>query len=283
MTSAQDLLDKNYTRIDVEDTVGKLFGTLKKNRVSSALVFRNETYLGVIEKHFLAHSRLDPAVTKVKNAVKKRSRARTPFYVPALKPTDDLRTMSKLFSASGVSQLPVIEKGKILGVVHSDDVAQEVCKEYAGVTCDLLASTKLKVCRLDDPVSSAMKTLNSEGIDHLPVIDNDGTLAGIVSTTDLLRSGQLWDTDSQRVPGAAQHQGFKKSGYDHGEKISGLNVPVKNFTSKKSICCAPPSTKVKDAIAQMRKAGVHTLILVKNQKPVGILTVKDILNDYAKS
>ena len=52
MTTAQDLLSKNYARIDLNDTIGKLLGTLKTSKQSTALVFDDGTY---------AHSLTTPA------------------------------------------------------------------------------------------------------------------------------------------------------------------------------------------------------------------------------
>jgi CBS domain-containing protein len=47
-------------------------------------------------------------------------------------------------------------------------------------------------------------------------------------------------------------------------------------------CTAAPEDKVSTVIDAMVGQNVSTAVLVKSDAPVGILTVKDILNDYAK-
>lgn len=284
MTTAQDLLSKNYARIGLDDTVAKLLGALKTSRQSSALVFDGTKYAGVIEKHFLANSRIDVNTMKVKNAAEKRSKGKTPFFVPTLAPEDDLLKVTKLLVSAGTNILPVLDKKKnVLGVVRASDVLLEINREYKGVACSKLATMKLVSCGPEDSVGKAILLIGKTGVDHVPVVDKNGVLLGMLGMTDILGNEQLWNADAQRTPQAANHQGGKRTGYGGGEKTSLLSLPVKNFMSKKNNCCTKPDTTVPNAVEQMCSEGVCSIVLVKNDKAVGIMTVRDVLKDYAKS
>ncbi len=284
MTTAAELLSKNYARIGLDDTVAKLLGALKTSGHSAALVFDGTKYAGVVEKHFLANSHIDANTMKVKNAAEKRSKGKTPFYVPTLSPEDDFSKMAKAFTSAGTNMLPVIDKKKgVLGVVRANDLVVALNREYKGVACSKLASMKLVTCGPEDSVGKAILLISKAGIDHLPVVDKTGALLGMVGMSDILGNNQLWNAPSMRISSAASHQGGKRTGYSGGEKTSLLSLPVKNFMSKKNNCCTKSETTIPNAVEQMCAEGVSSIVLVKNDKAVGILTVRDVLKDYAKS
>src|SRR5574341_434691 len=131
MVTAQDLMRKDYVSVDVKDTVSELLGALKKAKEHCALVFDGKKYLGTVAKRFLLSSRIDPSTMKVGNITKKRSKSKTEFFVPELDPDTDIKEICKLMSGSDSHVLPVLEKGKVIGIVQASDVVHEISREYA--------------------------------------------------------------------------------------------------------------------------------------------------------
>lgn len=281
MTTAQDIMSTDYISIDINKTISELIGAFKKQKQHYALVFDGKKYLGTIAKRFLLTSRIDPAKMKIHNIIKKRSKSKTPFFVPTLQLDTDIKKICKLMATSDSHLLPVIEKDKVLGVVHSYDVVKEIADEYSKMNCEEFSRTPITI-RPEDGIDTALNVLSREGIDHLPIVDAQNRLMGMVSMTDLINMPNLWSISSQKISQAASHQGGKHTGYSHGEKTKMSNLPIKNCMSTKKICCTPPETKVPAAIKIMEENGVCNIILVKYDKPVGIMTIKDILVDYAK-
>jgi len=283
MVTAKDLLRTDYVSVDVNDSISKLLGRLKLKKQHSAVVFDGKKYLGIIARRFLLISRINPKQMKVRNIIKHRSKARTPFFVPKLAPDTDLRKMAKLFATADTHMLPVIQKGKLIGIVSSHDLLKEVAKDYSGLACDELASMKAETATANDEIGKVMKIFNRKNIDHLPVVDKEGKLEGMITLSDLLMNPEFWGpTSGQHLSRAASHQKGKRSGYDGGEKTGMISLPVKNCMSRKTLCCTPPSTSIPEAVKMMDKNDVCNIILVKYNKPVGILTIKDLLKDYAK-
>ncbi|MBI4146903.1 CBS domain-containing protein [Candidatus Woesearchaeota archaeon] len=281
MTTAQDLMHA-YISIDIQDTVAQLIGKFKKGSTYSAVVFDGKKYLGMVEKHSLANNKGDSQTMKVNNLIKHRSKAQTPFYVPTLASDAELPEICKKMITGDTHALPVLDGKEVLGIVTAEDVALAIAKEYKGITCDKLASKKPLTCTPDDSIAKAVSALNREGIDHLPIADEKNQLLGMVSMSDILNSEELWNSERQHLSKAASHQQGKHTGYQHGEKTSLSSLPVKNFMTKKSTCCTNPEETIPNIVKKMQQEKVCSIILVKNNQPVGILTLKDILKDYAK-
>ncbi len=281
MTTAQDLMRKDYISVDIKDTVSQLIGALKKTHEHYALVFDGKKYLGVVSKRFLLTSRIDPSKMKVGNVISKRSKSKSAFYVPELSPETDIKEICKLMGGVDSHLLPVMEKEKVLGVVQASDVVKEIAREYAKITCQRF-SPILITAKATDGIYKAIDTFSRKSIDHLPIVDEKDELIGMVAMSDLLDNPQFWGSPAMKISQAASHQPSKHTGYGQGEKTKMSGLPIKNLLSRRQICCTTPETKIPEAVSMMEAEGVCSIVLVKNNKPVGIFTLKDLLLDYAK-
>ncbi len=281
MVTAQDLMRKDYISVDISDTVSVLLGALKKAKEHYALVFDGKKYLGMVAKRFLLSSRIDPTTMKVGNITKKRSKSKTAFFVPELSLDTDIKEICKLMSSSDSHVLPVLEKDKVIGIVQASDVVHEIAREYAKVSCQEF-SPVLITASADDGIDAAIRILSRESIDHLPIVDKENAVIGMVAMSDLLDNPNFWGMQAQKISQAASHQRGKRTGYGHGEKTKMSNLPIRNLLSRKQLCCTSPETKVPDAVALMEEEGVCSIVLVKNKKAFGIFTMKSLLMDYAK-
>ncbi len=281
MVTAQDLLRTDYISVDVKDTISHLLGKLKQGKVHSALVFDGKKYLGVVTSRFLLTSRIDPSKMKVGNIIKKRSKAKAQFFVPTLELNTSLKEICRKITAADTHMLPVLQKDKVVGIVSSHDVGLEIAGAYGKITCADFAKTPI-TARPSDGLDKVINVLSRENIDHLPVVDEQNKLLGMVAMSDLLENPNSWNMSAQKISQAASHQQGKRTGYAHGEKTKMSNLPIENCMSRKAMCCTAPETKVPEAVRIMDENSVCNIILVKNNKPVGILTIKDIIADYAK-
>lgn len=282
MVTAQDLMRTDYVSVDVKDTIAQLIGELRKTKQHSALVFEGNKYLGMIARRYLLTSRIDPSVMKVGNVLKKRSKSKIAFFVPTLTKNSDLKEICKKLTTADTHMLPVIEKDKVIGIVSSHDVANEIMGGYKKLACSELASLKTVTVTYKDEIGKAINIFSKYGIDHLPVVDMKNEIIGMVMLSDLIENGEFWDLEKQKMPRAASHQSGGKAGQGRGEKTSMIALPVEDCMSTKSPCTATPETKIPVAVELMDENDVCNVILAKDKKAVGILTIKDILIDYIK-
>ncbi len=119
--------------------------------------------------------------------------------IPAVvSPTTSLRRVVELMKAEGCRQLPVLDKGELVGIITDRDV-RLVVRAPATLTearedMAVLESVSAEMCMTANPLAvspempafKAADLLSSYKFGALPVVD-DGLLVGILSVTDFLK------------------------------------------------------------------------------------------------
>jgi CBS domain-containing protein len=96
----------------------------------------------------------------------------------------------QLMWENGCGFVPVVgEGGNVIAVITDRDIAIALGtrKQRASemLVRDVM-SKRLYTCTPDDEIHTALKTLSTEGIRRLPVIDREGALAGVLSFDDVV-------------------------------------------------------------------------------------------------
>ena len=115
-------------------------------------------------------------------------------------------------------------------------------------------TTDLFTVRSDEPLALVVNLMDWKHIRHIPVEDEQGKLAGIVSWLEIVR-----------------HVGHG------GDPQDTASIAVEEVMLKTPETISP-ETSVLDAIALMRKERLDYLLVVKEGALVGIVTEHDILN-----
>jgi CBS domain-containing protein len=97
-------------------------------------------------------------------------------------------------------------------------------------------------------------------IRHLPIVDEDGSLVGIVSQRDLFHSGLV------RALGYGTHA--------HGRALDSLSLKEAMRTE---VVTAIPDEPLVQAAKRMLERKIGCLVVVDNQQVVGILTEADFV------
>jgi len=104
-----------------------------------------------------------------------------------------------LLRHENIRHVPVLdERGKLVGMVSDRDLLGFPLPPLAGdgplnplrspvdVTLDAAMSRQPQTCRPDAPLLDALRTLLTLKVGALPVVAEDGTLVGILTTVDIL-------------------------------------------------------------------------------------------------
>jgi CBS domain-containing protein len=287
-------MSKDFVSIDIEATAAELIGHLEKARTTYALVFDGKKYLGLVTKKWLLTTRVDIDVMKLKNLIKKRNKSKTPFYVPKLSAGTSLKEIVRLLATSDVRALPVVEHmageknnkfEKTIGVVDSMAVLDAIKQEYSKVPASKLAHSDVISAYEDTEIGKVIKMMSARHISHMPILNKEEKLVGVVSIIDLLEKLLVWGRCRGRhIAKSGSQSQWKVTGAGTGEITSILLAPISNIVSAvASVSCCSPNTPTSEVIKHMVKNNRASMILVdKSNKPVGILTVKDILEDFVK-
>ncbi len=288
MVVAADILRTDFIIATVEETVSSLIGQMERHDECYAVVFENGDYKGIVAKKWLLSSRIDPATMKIKNLITHRSKSKTQFFVPKLSPDTGLNEIARLMATADVHALPVIftehKKEKVMGIVHSKDVIANLRTFYSRVRADELASMNLVTVHQNEELSKAMNLMSRRGISKVVMVDSQNKLIGILGLTDILVDVSVFPRSRMRIPKAASHQKGKHTGFGVGEKTNLLKLPVHNVLTHVPNCItAAPEESMANIIDLMVSNDVSAIILVKKDIPVGIITIKDILEDFGKA
>ena len=96
----------------------------------------------------------------------------------------------EVMADKGVGALLVMQANSLMGVISERDYARKVIlhglSSKTARVRDIMTSPALTI-DMDTTVDDAMRLMTAHRLRHLPVIDGDGTVAGIVSIGDLVK------------------------------------------------------------------------------------------------
>jgi len=96
----------------------------------------------------------------------------------------------RLMADKGVGALPVVEEGRLKGMVSERDCARKVMLQGLspkGTTVHDIMTTKIVVADPEKTVEECMALMTAKRVRHLPIMEN-GSLTGIISIGDLVKS-----------------------------------------------------------------------------------------------
>ena len=115
-----------------------------------------------------------------------------------------LADAASILRDKAVGALVVSNDGQhIDGIVSERDVVRALANHGASVLGRPVSSAKSKdviTCRAGDAVESLMVSMTERRIRHLPVVDDDGVLGGVISIGDVVKArlSQL-ETENQQL------------------------------------------------------------------------------------
>jgi len=104
-----------------------------------------------------------------------------------------VREAAQVMKSEDVGIVPVVEahsERRLVGVVTDRDIAIRCIAEGKDGTCrvrDVMSTDDIATCRENDNVDNVMDAMRTEKVRRIPIVDERGSLVGIVSQADVLR------------------------------------------------------------------------------------------------
>jgi len=108
-------------------------------------------------------------------------------------PDSTAREAAQLMKEINAGVIPVVESTsskKLVGVITDRDIAMRVVAEGKDAGCrvsEVMSSGNLKTCAPADDVDRVMETMSREQVRRIPIVDERGSLVGIVAQADIVR------------------------------------------------------------------------------------------------
>ncbi len=103
----------------------------------------------------------------------------------ACRPDSNLAAVAGLMWDKDCGVAPVVdEAGKVVGMITDRDICIAVATKgrlASDIPVSEVMSTDISSCRLDDQIEIALKLMQERNVFRLPVIDDEGTLQGVLS------------------------------------------------------------------------------------------------------
>jgi len=259
--TAKDFFAREYNTVKENDTLSRCLEGFKKG-MPPVLAVTDERgkYAGIITRRSILRTRLDPTKTKVKSLMK---------TAPEVNPADSLSRVAKLMITSGIRQLPLFEKGKLLGFITDEAVihAAVIAGDWGNNPIETIMTRAPYTMEANRSVGAVLSSMREHGVSHVPILDN-GKLAGLISIQDILEN-LYWPQKRMGNKDVA------------GELIDTLAVAASGIMVKPVISVTKKTT-LKDAEKKMHKHDISCLCIVENEHLIGIVTKLDFLEPISQ-
>lgn len=251
----KDVFSTKFNSVKKEDTLSVCLSVIKEEKTPVLIVVDDKgKYAGVIAHRWIIRSRYNPATTKVETLTRP---------APKVSLQDSISKAAMLMINSGIIHLPVYSGEKLMGVVTDEDIIHgAVLGQWGSTKAEEIMTKKPFTVEEDETAGAILNLFRQHGISHAPVV-SDGKIIGMISIRDLI--------DSILQPKQSQTTGDLS-----GESAPVLNIHAKGIMTKPVITILPETT-LQDAEKQMHKSNISSLVVVKDERPIGILTKRDFL------
>jgi len=256
-----DIATEDYVAVDVDTRLGKVRSRFTEDNPKGIIVTRDGEYEAVLSERELLQSHVEDDA-KVR-ALVKPSRAAP---APKVHRHEDVRETARVLVEGGVKVAPVFEGETLWGIVSVDAILEAVLDNLDALTVGDIYTPDPVVIDESGTLGQAINRLREHGISRLPVIDEDGSLTGVVTTHDL--------TDV-----VVRQNDKMTTGNREGDSTRILDIPVFDIMSS-PVSTVTVDETVEDAVRTMLEADLGGLVVVpegNDERVTGVLTKTDVL------
>ncbi len=226
----------------------------KVKEYTAVVVRKNGEYYGIVDDRTLARK----GVLKLN---KRQSIGKFAKKVPVLDMSTTIEKAILYFYFEGVKALPYFDSGEIKGIVKRSELLKAILSLHlvSKYTVENAMTSPAIGIDANANIAQAKSAMEKNKINRLIVMKN-GSLYGIITLRDII---EMFAKATERSP---QRRNYYYT-------IS--NTPV-GSVCQRSVLSIEQDAPLEEAIRVFVERGISSLVVTKNDKPVGIITVRDI-------
>jgi CIC family chloride channel protein len=187
--------------------------------------------------------------------------------VVTVSPKSSVKEIAQLILSTGHMGYPVIDEGKLIGIVSYSDLLKVPVTERGTITIGEIMTTKLHVIYPQDDMYSALYKMELNRVGRLPVVnpDNPTKLVGIVTRSDVIRA----------------HEKIEQEKEIRGRPSFFDKILVKEIMSN-DIVTVSANTSISEFEKIASTTGHESYPVVEDEKIVGVATAKGLIRNLSK-
>jgi len=251
----KEIMTTKIISVDKDDSLKHVLDLMKKYDITKIPVLEEKKFFGLVTDNVIAY-KLGSIRKRSVTASRLHASSVTEKEVMTVTAEEEVKNILKSVGEPGPTMLPVVEKGKLVGVVTKADLLPMVKSKNSLYS---IMQRKLHAVSLDDRVIHARRIMISENIARLPVLE-EKKLVGIISDIEI----------------ALAFASLKKS-FSLGRQKHHLDELLVKDAMRSPVISTTPSISIFDAAQLMLNQNVGALPLVENEKLVGMVTRTDLI------
>ncbi len=254
--TAKDVMRKKVVTVSSHERLSDVIGKMRKHNTFEFPVMKDKRIVGMVGYEVLIRRRKLPLFTEVEHIMSP---------APRIKEDTSLLEITEKMLATGHRSLPVTHKDKLVGIISRENVCHLVpkLKDLASLEAASIMTPSPMCVFEGDKVSTARNVMKGLEEHFVPVVDRNGKLTGVVGSRELIKL---------RTRSAYEKEAL---GEVAGEKKR-VDIVIKSVMRDNPITTTP-GDKVGNICNIMKKQKVSSVIIIEENRPIGVVTQEDIL------
>jgi CBS domain-containing protein len=278
---ASDVMSSPVYIVSADEHVAHARNLMLKYHVSRLPVMEGEEQLeGIITRKDIAYG-----LRNTEPIWRRRPIDRIPVRVLmtpdpiTITPETGTRDIAGLMLNNSISGIPVAEGNRVVGIVTKSDLLKSSLIKNLELTADDLMSDVITVSRYHslDHIINLMKERNEK----ILVMNNDGTLAGIITESNLAffeYMGMDSGIPERDVTMLRKEKNAGQKRFRYVMDVSAIAEDVMN----RPVITVEPSAPVSELVRLMQEHHITSLVVENNGEVKGIVRRDEIIREVAK-
>jgi CBS domain-containing protein/ribosome-associated translation inhibitor RaiA len=270
---AKKVINENPETVQNESSIAKAKNKIEERdlRALTAVVSKNRVEGAIGYRDLIRHVQFNPDTTGLKKVM---------HQPPEFDVSDSLVDLAELRIQSGRKMLVTTRGDKLQGIVGDEEFRDALTgkEEFSQVTTLDLGPNEILHVFEEDSIEQARHKMLDNNISRLPVLDNNGNLTGIIKSTDLLK---VMISRQRQGSGGTSGDSLRDTQIAGGsEKDSMSDIDIDEIMDRTPLT-VEGHVDADKALEKMSEREAKELIIVEEDYPEGIVTIKDYIEEVA--
>ena len=251
---AGELMTGRVVTASPDEPLSELLGEMKASDVYELPVVSRGALLGMVSYDVLIKRRQFPLSSEARSIM---------VSAPSVQEDASAAAVAEALLSSDLRAVPVTRHSRVVGMVSRSDLIRGLlgASEFSSVRVEEVMSPSPLVVRESDGLERARQGMRALDVRSVPVVDGQGRLAGVVGARDIVQ--------------VVEGQRERRHARSPGDRVA-LDITVGSVMRSPAVS-VPPDATLPEALRKMVENDVSTVVVARDERPLGVLTQSDVL------